>query len=199
MIIDYSLLGKAEKFYTNRGYTFIDVPWYVNAEASLITKPPNAGTFILNNGMHLIGSAEQGFIEIIETLIPHKKYASISPCFRKGDNDDRYHQETFMKLELFSYGEPISEDKFAAGLLSDATDAFYYLGIHEDRLYGILTHAHNIDLCVKREHEEMLEIGSYGYRNIIKTTGNYHINYGTGLALPRFQLAELEQHFEEFL
>lgn len=195
MNINYFLLGEAVKIYTDLGYTFIEVPWIVNEKSSEATNPPKEGIFVLEDGTHLIGSAEQGFIHVIEQLKPNTKYASISPCFRKGDNRDIYHQEMFMKLELFLYdNDTIST--FADGLMDDAMTVFYKLGIHEKALYGVLTHSTNIDLCVQRFNKEMLEIGSYGYRIINDINNTYKINYGTGLALPRFQFGFKEQYYE---
>lgn len=197
MIIDYKLLGKAQGIYTKMGYEFIEVPWIVDSYASRATNPPVNGVFELNDGSHLVGSAEQGFIEIMGQLKIGKKYAAISPCFRRNDNRDKYHQEMFMKLELFSYKNDIDgQELFAGGLFQDATDAFYELGIDEEKLYGLLTTDSNIDLCVKvsasHATNDLLEIGSYGTRTI----RDFTINYGTGLALPRFQFGLTEQHYE---
>jgi hypothetical protein len=190
MNIDYALLAKAVEIYKIKGYEFIEVPWIVSVASSRSTNPPEDGIFKLqHDDVSLVGSAEQGFIEIIKQLEPNKKYAAISPCFRKGDNRDHLHQETFMKLELFSYNSDSNNVYFS--FLDDARSVFLQLGkkwicpshlITTESLFD-----ENIDICYRN-----VEIGSYGYRDLVIDDIPYRINYGTGLALPRY--SQLDQH-----
>lgn len=189
MNINYSLLNRAIDLYTSYGYTFVEVPWMVTPEASRATNPPEGGIFVLGDGRHLVGSAEQGFIQIAHTLKPNRRYASVSPCFRKGDTRDEFHQETFMKLELFSYCNGEMNDGLVKAHMQYARYVAIMLGIDPTALAPYYESSTNTDLNVLIHDNdtgmEFLEIGSYGYR----TFGDTHIAYGTGLALPRFQYA----------
>jgi flagellar basal body L-ring protein FlgH len=39
--IDYQNIADSQKFYTERGYNNIEIPWYVTKEVMNITKPKN--------------------------------------------------------------------------------------------------------------------------------------------------------------
>lgn len=211
--INYGLLAKAQDFYASRGYEYIETPWIVDTNSSNFTYAGEHGKFILNNidlnGMwskHLVGSAEQGFIDILfnstQKLESEKKYMSISPCFRKGE-DDETHCEQFMKLELFQFSNILAvapwdlEDYIIENgtayteFLTDALECFKMLGLSEENLKQEKLFDTNIDIMFTKNMN--LELGSYGYRveHTRKMTGNLYrvLNYGTGLALPRFQLA----------
>lgn len=188
MIIDYVLLAQAVTKYKYLGYQFVEVPWMVTPQTSQITKPPGAEGFILTDGKHLIGSAEQGFIQASASFKYNRKLASISPCFRKNDNRDYYHQETFMKLELFIQTIKKPWDKVYK-LINDASQVFEELGIK--KVYFNQTSESNLDIEAITKYGN-LELGSYGYRHV----GETYFIYGTGLALPRFQMALEEQDNE---
>jgi hypothetical protein len=221
--IDYALLGQAKEFYSDQGYTYVEVPWIVDEKLSYSTHKDEAGKFILDDYRHLVGSGEQAFIGMAqaEELLPYKKYMTITPCFRKGENDET-HAEEFMKLELFMYSTQIFDDsndleavtkRFRAdiperGFRYDAFDCFKELGVMEYNLYTTVTEDNdpleihddptflntikNVDIEFKTRTRGMLELGSYGYRRGFrpKMGGNLYqeFHYGTGIALPRFQL-----------
>jgi seryl-tRNA synthetase len=181
MNIDYALLASAVRQYKELGYEFIEVPWIVSHKSHESTASPPDGAFVIEDRGCLVGSAEQGFIEIIDELYPDRKYAAVSPCFRKNDNRDEYHQETFMKLELFSYDAHESHNYTA--MIEDATKVFAHFGIPKFKLARVDSlFDDNHDIA----YQGQIEMGSYGNR-IIKSINMQHvINYGTGLALPRF-------------
>jgi seryl-tRNA synthetase len=172
------------------------VPWIVDAESSNFTHNSDDGKFILNDidskGMwakHLVGSAEQGFIQLKDSLVANKRYMSISPCFRKGE-DDETHCEQFMKLELFMISHPVNkiEDlKLKIMFIHDAILCFKRLGY--EHLECVQTSEQNMDIMATTK-SPWLELGSYGCRDIfdVSTSTYRRIYYGTGLALPRFQL-----------
>jgi seryl-tRNA synthetase len=187
MNIDYMILATAMQYYKDKGYEFVEVPWIVSRESHEATASPPDGAFVVDGRGCLVGSAEQGFIEIINQLKPNKKYASISPCFRKNDNKDYLHQETFMKLELFAYNA--NYNNYHLTLLFDAERLFLKLGMQWMNRSKLLKSESlfdkNIDICYND-----VELGSYGYRDIIREGISYRIEYGTGLALPRFSHME---------
>jgi hypothetical protein len=184
MNISYESLAKAVSWYNRLGYEFIEVPWIVSYESHSSTASPPDGAFVVEGRGCLVGSAEQGFIEIMQDLEPNKKYAAISPCFRKNDNKDEYHQETFMKLELFSYNSDKENDHTT--MIEDARKTFDYLGLPKVKINYIQS---LFDDSRDLYYSNILELGSYGNRVIYKNNVEYIINYGTGLALPRFTQA----------
>lgn len=185
MLIDYDLLARAVLYYNACGYQQIESPWMVDRKTIDLTLPPDATPFLLTNGDAMVGSAEQGLINMTlrEELTLNKKYMSISPCFRDDKNDDT-HSKTFMKLELFCF-TPSSNFDFPDGrrMIFDAKTYFEMNGIkceYEETPLGL-------DIVTKKNK---LELGSYGYRTI----HHYDIYYGTGLALPRFSLAREQEY-----
>lgn len=182
-VIDYKLLGNAVNFYENMGYEQIEVPWVVSAEASLVTAPIN-GIFEIDDGKHLVGSAEQGFIELMlefsDKLKNDKKYMAISPCFRR-DIPSEIYSEWFIKLELFCKIKNNNPITMMIEFLKDAETLF--TKIHGKRVTNKLsTSMTSFDLMFNA-----IELGSYGYRKL-QQTGDIWV-YGTGLALPRAQLS----------
>lgn len=203
--IDYSLLGKAISFYQSIGYTLIDVNWMVDPKFSLATWNSNNGQFKTTNQYgdvkHLVGSAEQGFIEnaAMGQIEYGKKYVSVTPCFRSGDNKTPLNLEWFMKVELSVMTNLDDTDMFL-NLLEDARHCFIKLGAHENKLSVVQTDEYNLDILHKFNHIDYsvseIELGSYGCRELLFNNtdrkglinDSFVVHYGTGLALPRFQL-----------
>ena len=198
--IDYSLVSKALEFYVSKGYEYIDVPWMINPKFGKMTESPDSGIFTTIDSygreLHLIGSGELGFIQMAHLMIPNKKYVSATPCFRRGDISV-IHSETFFKVELSSCSN--SSNEMYLEFINDAMILFKQFGADSNRLN--ITYPdkndyrfnHDIEYPVSLYGQRpfMLELGSYGQRYIenLHSTNNV-INYGTGLALPRFQLIE---------
>lgn len=191
ILIDYNLIGKAVDFYVGKGYEHINVDWMVAPQFSFATYRKKGAQFrtLSSSGyaQHLVGSAEQGFIQSVskKEVEFDRRYVSVTPCFRRGDIGP-VNQEWFMKVEL----SVVSKDNtvWCEEMLEDAWQCFDYLGARQDRMRLWLDDSGQKDIM----HEYMdgyLELGSYGYRSLDGlTNGNCLIHYATGLALPRFQL-----------
>lgn len=179
--IDWLLLAEANSFYANNGFQQIETPFAIPSYYHSFTKPHDNQTFVLNNGLfsnnshELVGSAEQGFIYLLlNDLLPGNKLQSITPCFRF-DDYDKLHQPWFMKLELFQLSDN-SEDLF--NIISLAKTFFEKHALSKINI--INTGIDMYDLSLNN-----IEIGSYGFRHI----NDHTFIYATGLALPRFSIA----------
>jgi seryl-tRNA synthetase len=178
-ILDYQILADACKFYRFREYEQIEVPWIVCADFAQLTMPESAVPFVLNDGAYLVGSAEQGFVQmaLLNQLDYGKFYFSVSPCFRNEKRDDT-HSTWFMKVELFHKSTTHAAASNAAMYMMDhAIQFFRKAGVIELQTARVDT---GIDIMA-----DSLEIGSYGVRQI----SDFYVAFGTGAALPRLQLA----------
>lgn len=178
--MDWRLVADAIDHYTAAGFTYIDTPWMVDPAIASITCPDRRyHDMILQNNTVLVASAEQGFLEL-ETHghLHDKKYVSCGPCWRIRDakeNQDGFHHETFVKVELYVRCESDHEAHRAAQELVNNAKLF----LSHDPVV-VVTGVSSWDLELNG-----IEIGSYGARrhhNIIWA-------YGTGLALPRYREA----------
>lgn len=178
--MNWENIVEAISHYTARGYEYIEVPWVVSEKTTLMTMPKDATPIyceLMDERNVLVGSAEQGFLEIRKSLKPNQLYCSMSPCFR-GEKSVQpgFRQLTFMKVELFS----LTEDRnVVLNMLGDALsffDAKFKFGSrHNLKTKNINENQYDIDLRDK-------EIGSYGFRSVEGVSWAY----GTGLAEPRF-------------
>lgn len=168
--ISYRILAAALEHYELRGYGYLETPWVVSDEAIQATLPKNQQTTKTQYG-NLVGSAEQGFIELLLRGKSITKACSISPCFRQEPSYDQLHHAYFIKLELFNTNATINNLDL---MITDAVD-FYENYIDTaviktgDNSYDIVDKGHGI------------ELGSYGFR---QAAGQKFL-YGTGVALPR--------------
>ena len=188
--INWELLAKASNFYSNKNFEYKETPWTVPVAISESTKPHQNPSFIhelaLTTGnelCELVGSAEQGFIYLLLNNCLNKgKYYSITPCFRY-DTYDKTHQPWFIKTELIHWQPNCSEEeavKNALELLKTATLFFNEIAPGEI-IEKIQTSTKSWDLNLNG-----IEIGSYGIRKVEDKI----FAYGTGLALPRFNIAK---------
>ena len=180
-IIDYKLLNKAVKFFSKKGFTQIEVPWRVSKESINATFDVNLS--FKSDDKFLIGSAEQGFLElIIQNKLRNTMAMSVSPCFRN-DFEDSFHQKEFIKLELMYCSNHIIKETetiyniFMSYVLKFITKK---LKVHKSRITIMATNDSNSiyseDILI-----DNIEYGSYGIRRFKDI---YYI-YGTGIALPR--------------
>lgn len=185
--IDFRLLAKTQEYYDLRGFCPTQVPWIVDVPISMITTPKKSAAFSAGSKppQHLVGSAEQGFLQLAlaNKLAPATRFQATTPCFRR-DVVDASHSRYFMKLELFIYfNSPID--------VIYSVDAEYeYMSRHAMGYFEKLTNL-NIPKW-NRLGDEMcdieindIEVGSYGIRSYKNITWVY----GTGIALPRFNYA----------
>jgi aspartyl-tRNA synthetase len=182
-IIDWRLIATAQNYYESLGYQYIETPWIVPTTYTEKTKPFKDKSFVLdsdlfkNQSNELVGSAEQAFLYLIDNeKMKPGKYLSISPCFRTDDYDE-LHQPWFLKLELIIV-EPTDKDAVNS-ILEDSFNFFRTITTGNLEIINLPDKSYDINL-------NGIEIGSYGLRAINNT--NYI--YGTGLALPRFNIAD---------
>lgn len=178
--IDYRKVGKAIKRYEKLGYVYIDTPWLVSEEAIKATLPLDRQGFELRseivNGGRLVGSAEQGFIQLMmDDKISKGRYVTAGPCFRDEPVVDELHQYAFFKVELIDLNRaPFKYDDADVREMAEEAAGVIY------SLYGCLPTlkktVEGYDLDVQG-----IEVGSYG----IRALGRDEWVYGTGLALPR--------------
>ncbi|MEL7338964.1 MAG: hypothetical protein AAGM67_00655 [Bacteroidota bacterium] len=186
--INYNLLVDALSYYRQKGYKEIEVPWVVPGYIADLTKPPEGSShkILTNNGTDhgsFIASAEQGLIDLMlrGCLQENKPYMTVSPCLRLGDTKGPYHFQEFMKLELFSFGYSQSKDHMACARVFMENQLDF---LREIRVETYDVSPNQVDLYF-RFKGHMVELGSYGRREILYKDKEYTIQYGTGLALPR--------------
>lgn len=198
--IDLSRLVSAQKLYESEGFESVHVPWVVEWSAIAATcsdfrlvQPVRQAD---GSERYLVGSAEQSFLQIMldqqagrshpnaPRLRYGERYQATTPCFRL-ENEDESHFPYFMKVELFM---PIA-GTCREEVVLDMADIFAatahkvmeaLLPYHEEFAAKIVPTEEGSDII----HGE-LELGSYG----IRRNDDFWWVYGTGLALPRFDLA----------
>ena len=187
--IDYRLLSEALGEYEDRGYRYVEVPWIVPKGAIRATLPSPIP--FIEAVLHqdddddmshtayrslggLVGSAEQGFLSM---ELPTGAYCGITPCFRHEQSTGLFYQTGFMKLELYVN----SRDAEWTRVMTDAEEVMSILLGDSARIKTEKT-PEGADLTLAG-----IEIGSYGIR---ETPEHGQWVYGTGLALPRFSVAE---------
>ncbi len=182
-LIDWELLARANAYYKLQGFEQIETPYATPIAYHKETKPHDNPSFILNDGIfkdnehELVASAEQGFIyKLLNNQIINKKLQSITPCFRY-DNYDELHQSWFMKLELFHYSDKIEDLEDMINIVKIFMDHISLNGSETSLIETNLGY----DLFLNG-----IEVGSYGFRDVEKKK----FIYGTGLALPRFSIAD---------
>lgn len=168
--IDYRAISLALDYYEGKGYRYIEVPWLVSRDACFATIPTDFTSGAMSVGSrYLVGSGEQGFLDL--KLAPGR-YVTCSPCFRAGDNCLPYHQETFMKVELFQNNDV--SDIALIVMMNHVVELFKHLSGKTPAI-APTDDGWDIELAG-------VELGSYGRRTALGQTWLY----GTGLALPRF-------------
>ena len=182
--IDYNLLNKSLKYFSKKGFKQIEVPWRVSREA--IEGTFNSDNSFTTENKFLIGSAEQGFLELyLQNKLTSNQLMSVSPCFRN-ELEDYLHQQEFIKLELICFVDKLTDldfrfnDEYSniKGLVINfiikklkikASDIFISRVLDSRSFYSE-------DILING-----IEYGSYGIREF---QNKYYI-YGTGIALPR--------------
>lgn len=175
--IDWSILAEAVKFYTEHDFKYIEVPWLVEREITLITCPDEERIIKTLGHGDLVGSAEQSFLQL-QLLDSHQlgNFVACTPCFRNEPQITKLHQKTFMKVELYSTGK-------------DHTTVFENMIMLVTKFFERYVSNESIHQVVTRDGFDLeiagIEVGSYGLRRY----GNHSWIYGTGVAEPRFSVA----------
>jgi hypothetical protein len=169
MIINYQILADAIEFYKINGFQEIPVPWIITEESINITKPIDKQSLPFLNKF-LVGSAEQSFLEIRNTLKPGT-YQATTPCFRD-EIIDELHHNYFIKTELIETNP--KNPKYSLEYILSTANKFFqqYQQTH------ITKTQEGYDININN-----IEVGSYG----IRTYKDFTWVYGTGVALPRLQ------------
>ena len=174
--IDYTKIVSALEHYTRYGFTEIEAPWIISHKAYVATRPSDREEFYTLGG-YLNASGEQSFIELMQSGVKLTKHICVTPCFRKEPVLDEIHFLYFLKAELIDMD--VSQENLQS-MISNAL-SFYkqYLDVSviqtdtEGKAFDIVDTKHGI------------ELGSYG----IRTYENFSWIYGTGVALPRLDIA----------
>ncbi len=190
--ISYQTVSRAISLYSSGGYKYVDTPWYVTSKTLTATLPRERQGFSmwhpeLPHDKYLVGSAEQGFLQLmLDGKIEPGSYSSAGPCFRDEPVVDELHRYSFFKLELIKIYKPTEVPE----LLDVWKLANFAKRTHEDLYYVFSDKSRQQLRVIKTEQGYDLElagvaVGSYGRRE----HAGHRWLYGTGLALPRAQLA----------
>jgi hypothetical protein len=182
--VDWNLISKSVNYYVNRGFQYQETSWIVPRSTSLITCPSVDNIFPTMHDQSLVGSAEQGFLQLVldGQLPTDKAFVSAGPCFRN-EMVDRYHQHQFFKVELFLHS--LDQETAAASAKNFLNQAYGFMVLHSNTQPNIVDEGFGWDINING-----IEVGSYGYR-YQEELGFWA--YGTGLAEPRFSLASKTQ------
>lgn len=169
---NYKLISEALEFYEKYGFKYVDVPWVVDEEISLITKPSGLKDFPFKDKV-LVASGEQSFLQMIKNgKLEPGKYSCVTPCFRDETIFSEYTKQYFTKVELINTEE--TNDFALWDMIWGCLKFFNINGV----IATTVETNEGIDILANN-----VEIGSYGIRNHEKV-GSWI--YGTGLAEPRF-------------
>lgn len=169
------MLAEAVEFYQHAGYKYVEVPYAVPKDIIRLTLPPEYDDAIQPAEPFgcLVGSAEQSLLYL--DLKPGS-YCAVSPCFRPEPILNELYQYHFMKVELFQVGDDFMNPMH---MMLDARNFMSKYAAVE-----VLRTEQGKDLTVAE-----IEVGSYGFRE----AGERRWACGTGLALPRFDVARKKQ------
>ena len=170
--MDYNIINNSILYYQLKGFKYIDVPWLVYKEA-LVTIPKNLETFNIVRDKHVVGSAEQSFIQMmLDDKLPKGRYCTATPCFRDEVEDD-IHQTYFMKTELI---DTLSVNKESLHEIIQICLEFFIQYVKGATI--IETGLQTFDIIDSKTN---IELGSYG----IRSYKGFSWIYATGVAVPR--------------
>lgn len=183
--INWLRLAQAVSLYKTFGYEYLAVPWMVKPDITDLTIPKHAVPFTVSRGLDLIGSGEQGFLQMaVDGNLPPGRYVTLTPCFRDERVLDEMHHLWFAKVELIHVlDEEDDADEALERMMDEAWDFFTpYLSCHVVQVED----ADHLQYDMVTENTpEPIELGSYGVRQ----HGDIRWVYGTGCAEPRLAYA----------
>lgn len=190
-MISWDNVSRAILHYQKLGFQYLETPWIVSDEAIQATIPPGATASFCGDG-YLVGSAEQGFVELmIQGKLGPGRYVSAGPCFRS-DPVDKYHQRHFFKVELICLVSPTTafEDidegvhtlarmvkEFFDEVLTPSSEDQDAIRDFQAEPTKLVKTQDGLDIELNG-----IELGSYGFRRF----QSFEWLYGTGYADPRF-------------
>lgn len=173
----WNVISEAIDFYKSLGFKYVETPWFVDMATVCITCNNVDAMQILPSGQVLVGSAEQGFLQLaIDKQLEGTNFVSCSPCFRIEEPDELHHLQ-FLKVELFVLCGSESEAIFASKEL--VFRARKFMGFKNT---VVVETNDGFDIEING-----IEVGSYGAR-YDQSVGWWA--YGTGVAEPRFTQAK---------
>lgn len=187
--INYSYIASALNMYRARGFTRIEVPWFVHDFAVHATMPTHIEPYETKSPTDVlgfpVGSAEQSFIEMMERQeLSPGKYVAATPCIRNESTVDYLHRKWFMKVELIDTLPKTEPLAVAGGVDQMIEDALWFFRgiVPTGELKVVWQSDQN---CWDILSPTGIELGSYGARS---WNGHSWI-YGTGCAEPRLSQA----------
>ncbi len=185
--IRWESVGAAMRWYREWGFRYVEAPWIVTERAVGATLPPGKSGYYLGHPEYspgyLVGSAEQAFLQMmIDGQLRPGKYFAAGPCFRDDPIDD-LHSRHFFKVELIEVIDDLQtfsdvDDMSVYNLMAVCKRFFEdHTGL-ETKVVPTGHMTYDLELAG-------IEIGSYGLRSY----GKHRWIYGTGLALPRLDIA----------
>lgn len=174
-VIDWERLMRALAFYRRKGFLQCELNWDAPRDVCALTCPEPDRMYGFEDNV-LVGSAEQAFMHAQKTgYLPAGRYVSITPCFRRENEETETHKRQFMKVELYAShaaGDEIAEEF--------ADLARQFMSTETDETVDLVRTAEGWDLEIGG-----IEVGSYSARRL----GGMEWTCGTGLAEPRFSMA----------
>jgi hypothetical protein len=174
--VDWSLLSEAVRFYEDRTYRRIELPWFQPVDVVVTTCPDLDRILQVEGFGALIGSAEQSFIGAdLAGKLGKGRFVACTPCFRNEPVLDRTHRVGFMKVELYCNVGDLAAEAERMMWLADE-----FMSLAAGRGLRIEETEQGRDLMLGD-----VEVGSYGTRAVADVAWAY----GTGVAEPRFTTA----------
>lgn len=185
-MINYGYIERSCRFYEQKGFTRLEVPWWASKDVVHITKPADIKDredfYLPVNDMVLVSSAEQSFLALAkESKMPVGRFFAVTPCFRN-EHETAMSCKYFLKTELIdtSIRADILDDVRLLGDMVNVAMGFFREIVPSVELLKLVCTDEGWDI-----EYGGVEIGSYGIRF------HEYMNwvYGTGVAEPRLSRA----------